>query len=303
MRKSIYKTLMVLITVTTLTVSTATSAWAATINLDDDSLYSIKNYVSGDCLLSSNAYMIKRMAMLMGSDSYASITNDALRKTATVDGVNTVKSNFTYTKGGIEYTVSRGSLSGTVAQKCEFLRTMLLEHPEGIVVWGGEPDTSYAGPHGVLVTNYNPEKSYLYVADSANNYNGNNEGITSWAGSIMFSIKYCSAYFYISSVRLTSKAKIDSIENAGKGEIKVNWKSIKGPNRYQISKTKSSDKTYIAKTIQGNTATSAVLAPATGTTYYYKIRGVNKFTYTDWMGSKHTNVVYGDWSAAKDWKL
>lgn len=303
MKKRTLRRLLMLCFLSAAVFLSGTAVNATDVNLNDASLYKVKNYKSGDCLLCANAYMIKRMAMLMESDSYKVISNEALREAATADGVNTLNSSYTYTADGIEYTVTRGDLNGTAADKCRQVREMLKEHPEGIVVWGGSSSASYSGPHGVLITGYNPDKRYFYAADSARNYNGSNTGITSWAGTTMFSIRYCSAYYIISSVRLTDAAKIDSIKKTDDGRITLNWKDIGGQNRYQISKAKSASGKLVTKTLNSDRATSVSVQTDEGTAYYYRLRGVNRIEYVDWNGVSHEKVVFGDWSAAKKYRL
>jgi|GEM_PF-3354549 len=276
-------------------------------SLSDKSVYWVSNYVSGDCNLCSHAYMLKRMAILLKSPGYNTISNTTMRGIASFDSgdgyCNDVYNTYTFTNSGdlIEFQVKSGSLTGSSSDKTKKIKELLKTHPEGIVVWG--PNAIQDGwPHAVLITGYNSGGKYFYCADSAYNFGMYNKGIMKFKDSSMRGIGYCTRYYYLNKTYLR-KVNVKSLKKYSSSEVEIRWGDIYGQNRYQISKSTSSSKTNIVKTIK-TTVTNPVRLEATqNKTYYYKVRGYNYFTYKDWAGKSHEKYIYGDWSDVWSFKL
>ena len=265
--------------------------------LTEKSLYKVSSYRSGDCLLCANAYMIKRMAVLMGSSSYKNISNSSLRSVATTDGVNSMDSSFTFKRGGIKYRIKSKALTGSASDKKRKIKELLKEHPEGIAVWGGYGASS-VGSHAVLITGYNKKSGYFYAVDSANNYGGRNKGITSWSGTYMYSIGNCTMYYYISSVSLTDKPEAPKVTRDNNRTVLVKWSDVRGENRWKVSRSIYKDGKHTVKYVSTQNKKTTLKAEP-GKVYYYRVQPYNRLIYTDWAGKKHTRYIDGVWSAPK----
>lgn len=175
-------------------------ASAALPDLNDKSVYYTPDYKSGECILSSCKCMFRRAAIMRGSHEWDTITNTALRGIAT-NKSGLFRHSFDYTNDGITYTVSIMDLKGTEAAKINTVANMLLNHPEGIIVWGSNANS--AGPHAVLVTGCT--RGVLYAADSVYNTHGRNYGIRAWNDTSMKSISKCTDIWYISKINGVSQ--------------------------------------------------------------------------------------------------
>lgn len=289
---------------TMMTCFTGTADAATYPSLNDKSIYKVNRYVSGDCVLCANAYMLKRMAILLQTPMYTKISNDTLRGIASYDSgdgyVNDVYFNYSFTNkyDGIKFTVKHGYFSS--GNQVSKLKELLKTHPEGIVVYDNKLSKGY--PHAVLITGYNKSKGKFYCADSALNSNGVNKGITYYTDSIMDSIYNCDAYWYLSSTTL-KKMSTPKVTKYNSSKVKVTYSDIYGQNRYQISKSSSKTGTYVVGTYITNVANPKYVTTKRNTTYYYKMRGYNRISYTAWDGTKKDKYVYGYWSAVKAYKL
>lgn len=92
------------------------------------------------CVLASNAMMLRRKAILLGSNQWDLITEAALEPDAWIEGIGVRNS---YTFQGMN--VSHGTLPSSNTKK---LIELLSSHPEGIVVYD---DQNY---HAILLTDY-----------------------------------------------------------------------------------------------------------------------------------------------------
>ena len=117
------------------------------INFDD--VWNPHTYEDGGfCVLSANAMLLRRTAMMNGDKTWANITYKKIAASSAVvadtsASVPAVKWSYTYR--GIS--VARAKLSGTTASvKEKELITLLKAHPEGIVL--------YSSSHTILLTDY-----------------------------------------------------------------------------------------------------------------------------------------------------
>lgn len=215
--------MMVFAMVFTIFPVTASAAYFPNINNNaDKKIYKVYNYRSGDCNLSSNTHMIMRKAILLKQNNWKDIKNDvdpnklhggagSVRKAAcfNTDGYcNDVRNEYTFTKGK-KYTVKRGSLPGGKKANEKRIRSLLKDHPEGVVVWGA--NCTPWGSHAVLAT-YISKKDHIKYVDSAHNtasrskkYGSSNSimnvGHESIGDTIVYGVGYFSAYWYIKKVK------------------------------------------------------------------------------------------------------
>ncbi len=145
----------------------ATKVQVNTINTQEAALS--QNGVGGDCNVTSQAMLIRRLCMRDGKD-YQGINQDSIRSTVT-DGGQKVKYSYTYDNYTVNcyqnddapfYNNVPFKALATSEAKSERLQDVLAHHPEGIVVWGGS-FTNSGGQHAILLTKY--ENGQFYCCD------------------------------------------------------------------------------------------------------------------------------------------
>ncbi len=186
-----------------LSAAPAQSIFAASDNIGDAAVYHTpkKDYKSGDCILTASKCMIRRALIMRGSKVWAKLTNEELRKTATIFGQ--LRNSYTFEYDGLSFKVDCDNFTGSsdAARKKEF-QDLLKQHPEGIVVWGS--DASVNGIHGVLVTGVN--NGTVYAADSLHNTGNASKGIQKWSETSMKGPSHVTKYWYIKEVELAKNA-------------------------------------------------------------------------------------------------
>lgn len=186
--------------------------------------YLIYDYRSGDCLVSSNTYMLKRKAILLGDTAAVDLQNNtspnklnggsgSVRRVACYDTdgyFNDVRSEYSFTYHGRKYVVKSASLNGSATQKTKTIKKLLASHPEGIVVWG--QNSCQYGPHAVLAAYVTKNDNIMYI-DSAHNtasnskkYGGHNSSMnhgleTIGKTIITRGVGSFTRYYYISKVK------------------------------------------------------------------------------------------------------
>lgn len=204
----------------------------ASTKLNDDRVYYISDYCSGDCLLSANVYMMRRAAILKGS-KWGGIKNRYARKKLCYS-FNNMHQEYTFHSDNLTFKGGHGNLPGGYEANKRKLIRLLEKHPEGIVVHGYD---SY-GTHGVLITGY--KNGLFYCADSAQNYGGRNVGIVTYGNSSMSSLSGCFQYWYLKSVtydKYTIKYR-DGLKSSPKNQIKIANTRMKSAVAGQITKKK-----------------------------------------------------------------
>lgn len=303
MKRIISFVIVMCIVVAIIPFSAVTASATTYPSLDSKEIYKVSKYVSGDCVLCANAYMLKRMALLCKTPKYTNISNSTLRGIASFDGGDGYKNDVYYTYSftntdGMKFNVKHGVFSSgnQVAKLKELLKT----HPEGIVVYDRMLSKGY--PHAVLITGYNSSNGKFYCVDSALNSNGLNKGITYYSDSIMDSIYNCDDYWYLSSVTL-KKMTTPFVKKYSSKKVKITYYDIYGQNRYQISQSTSKTATKVVGTYKTNISSPKYVTATKNKTYYYKMRGYNVFSYVAWDKKTRYKTVYGSWSNVKAFKL
>lgn len=116
--------------------------------LNDDAVF-IKQSQPGLCTLASAAMMVRRAAMLSGSQDWKKITESSVRKDAWVEKVG-LKWNFKSAGITVAYK--------TLSSKNELI-SLLDKHPEGVVIYNTQK------PHAILITDYTD--GVFYCCDPA----------------------------------------------------------------------------------------------------------------------------------------
>lgn len=117
-------------------------------DLNSDVMF-FKQNTTSTCTLSSSAMMIRRAALLNGNENWADVTENNLYSTAWLSGVGLYNS-FSY--AGINITSAQ-----IASDKEQVMINLLLQHPEGIVIY------DYEKPHAILLTDYTD--GVFYCAD------------------------------------------------------------------------------------------------------------------------------------------
>ena len=124
------------------------SAMAA--EIEQESVY-IRQSGDGMCTLASATMVLRNAAYLSGEEDWEQITEDAVRSSAWMEGVGLLW-DFSYD----DRRMVEEDISGT-----EELKSLLEEHPEGIVAYDSD------WPHAIFMTDYDEETGTFYCADPA----------------------------------------------------------------------------------------------------------------------------------------
>lgn len=258
----------------------ATTVEAAT-KITDKSVYYVTGYRSGDCVLTSNIYMMRRAAILRDSTKWSGLNNTSvpLRSAICVGSSkysSSVLNKYTYTYDGLTFKGNSGKLSGSVSQKKKKLRTLLKKHPEGIVVWARNCGKGY--PHAVLLTEY--KNGTFYCAEptyNADKYKkkGKNKGIQKFSQCTITSMGRLTKYWYLEEVKGVAESKplvISNVASTGKPVIK--WNRVLKAKKYKVQRklTTSSKYTTIATVTSLSYTDKKAIADKK---YHYRIKAYN----------------------------
>jgi len=159
------------------------------------STYAIPSSMShhGWCVTYSNYYMLLRKAVQLGSGMWYTINPVELR-----ERTKNAKA-YTFERDGVTYSVGIdwGTLKGkTTSAKGEFLKQMLKDHPEGIVIYGHHSQKD-RDAHAVLLVGYDYDRGTFMVVDPVRNRSGRNVGIETIGSSTIGSLDRITMYMYI----------------------------------------------------------------------------------------------------------
>ena len=174
-----------------------TTVLAETSTLENKAVYytAASDYKSGDCILTATKMMIRRGMILNNTGDWNMITNKLLRGPATIFGL--LLNSFQFDAEGLVFGIDSGKFTGKGnAARIKEFETLLVMHPEGIVVHGTNAASS--GTHGVLVVKV--ENGVVYAADSSRNTGLNNMGIQEWKNTTMLDPSKVTKYWYISQI-------------------------------------------------------------------------------------------------------
>ena len=111
----------------------------------------IRQSGDGMCTLASATMVLRNAAYLSGEEDWELITEDAVRSSAWMEGVGLLW-DFSYD----DRRMVEEDVAGT-----EDLKSLLAEHPEGIVAYDSD------WPHAIFMMDYDEETGTFYCADPA----------------------------------------------------------------------------------------------------------------------------------------
>lgn len=172
-------------------------------SLSDKSIYYLGDNVSGgQCLIASNFFMLRRIAVIVGSSKWKTVTFSNVRS----KGVKWKE--YRYTNDGYTYHVNkyRKFSNTTVAGVKKQLIQLLRDRPEGVVIYGDKAQDNdraagKASDHGILITEY--KNGTFYGIDPSHNRNGKKKGIEKLANTTLVTLKGVTHYMCIQDITYT----------------------------------------------------------------------------------------------------
>ena len=175
-------------------------------SLSDKSIYYLGNNVSGgQCLIASNFFMLRRIAIITGSSKWDTVTFSNVKS----KGIKSKE--YRYTNDGYTYHVNKlrkfsdTSQAGVRAQLIDLLK----DRPEGVIIFGQHAQdkdeaAGKASDHGILVTEY--KNGTFYCIDPSHNRNGKKKGIETLANTSLVTLKGVTHYMCIQDITYTQPA-------------------------------------------------------------------------------------------------
>ena len=140
---------------------------AAFDDVNSDSMF-FKQSTSYTCTLASAAMMVRRAALLNGNSNWSSVTENNMKNAAWSGGL---KNSFSYAGISVSAQGGTSNLSAvwnkSSSQKAELFRSLLEQHPEGIVMYCKKSHNINAYVHAILLTDYTDGS--FYCSDPASN--------------------------------------------------------------------------------------------------------------------------------------
>jgi len=142
--------------------ATGTATWD---DINKTEVYMRQN-ASGYCTFYSNMMMVRRDQIIKGNSNWASITPEYCKPIMWTNNGMTWKYGIYDTEVRYSTGAEKKMLENlSAAEKCEFFKETLKNHPEGIVIYEITSNAKYNGKHAVLLTDYTD--GMFYVADPA----------------------------------------------------------------------------------------------------------------------------------------
>ena len=194
-------------------------------SLTSKSLYYLGDHVKGGlCLVSSNTYMLKRMAILVGSSKWSSITLSTINK----QGIK--YKEYWYKLDGYTYHVNKYKKFADQSQsgvKRE-LRALLKNRPEGVIIYGNKSQDydrakGKAADHGILITSYSD--GTFWGIDPAHNRNGKSRGIERLSNTTIVTLKGVTHYMCIQDITYKSSSNKSTVKRTSTTTKKTTTKT------------------------------------------------------------------------------
>lgn len=191
-----------MLTIVFMVISIRCEAFAATFDdINSDSMF-FKQNTSYTCTLASAAMMVRRAAFINGSSNWSSVTENNLKNVAWSSGL---LNSFSYEGISVSAQGGTSNLSAvwnkSSADKSALFRSLLEQHPEGIVVYCKKSHNLNADVHGILLTDYTD--GVFYCSDPASNAPRGRVPLSSATVNMNNAFKY----WYVSSPKLTLSAR------------------------------------------------------------------------------------------------
>ena len=168
--------------------------------LKDKSIYYLGDNVPGHlCLVASNTYMLRRMAIIQESPVWSLITLWAIN----AKGIR--YKEYRYSNNGYIYHVNKykkfdvQTIAGVKAQLIDLLNG----RPEGVIIFGQHSQdkdeaAGKASDHGILITEY--RNGAFYGIDPSHNRNGKSKGIEKLSDTTIVTLKGVTHYMCIQDI-------------------------------------------------------------------------------------------------------
>ena len=199
--KRVKKWCVCMLSIVLLVMSIRFDVSAATFDdVNSDSMF-FKQSTSYTCTLASAAMMVRRAALLNGNGNWSNVTENNMKNTAWSGGL---LNSFTYE--GIRVSAQGGTSNLSAvwnkssSQKAELFRSLLEQHPEGIVMYCKKSHDINAYVHAILLTDYTDGS--FYCSDPASNAPRGRIPLSSATVNMDNAFKY----WYVSSPKLTLSA-------------------------------------------------------------------------------------------------
>ena len=180
--------------------------------LQDKSIYYLGDNIPAHlCLVASNTYMLRRMAIIQESPVWSLITLWAIN----AKGIR--YKEYRYSHNGYVYHVNKykkfdvQTIPGVKAQLIELLNG----RPEGVIIFGQHSQdkdeaAGKASDHGILITEYRDGE--FYGIDPSHNRNGKSKGIEKLSDTTIVTLKGITHYMCIQDIVYDPSTLADSLQ-------------------------------------------------------------------------------------------
>ncbi len=168
--------------------------------LTDKSIYYLGDSVpTGLCLVSSNTFLLKRIAIMKDTPNWAKIC------LSEINNLGIRYKEYRYSRDGYTYHVNKYKTFNvqTIAGVQTELIQLLSTRPEGVVIYGKyAQDKDYAAgkaaDHGILIIEY--RDGVFYGIDPSHNRNGKSKGIEKLSDTTIVTLKGVTHYMCIQDI-------------------------------------------------------------------------------------------------------
>ena len=180
--------------------------------LRDKSIYYLGDNIPAHlCLVASNTYMLRRMAIIQDSPVWSLITLWAIN----AKGIR--YKEYRYSNNGYVYHVNKYKKFDvqTIPGVKEQLIKLLQGRPEGVIIFGqhaqdNDEAAGKASDHGILITDYKDD--VFYGIDPSHNRNGKSKGIEKLSDTTIVTLKGITHYMCIQDVTYDPSTIADSLQ-------------------------------------------------------------------------------------------
>lgn len=224
-------------------------------SLTDKSIYYLGGSVAGgQCMIASNFFLLRRIAIIEGSSKWNTVTFKNVRS----KGIKSKE--YRYTNDGYTYHVNKyrkfsdTSQAGVKRQLIQLLK----DRPEGVIIYGKKAQdkdaaAGKAAEHGILITEY--KNGTFYGIDPSHNRNGKKKGIEPLAKTSLVTLKGVTHYMCIQDITYKEPAATKTTTKAAtktttKAATKTTTKTTAKTTTKTTVKTTTKAATDVASTLK-----------------------------------------------------
>ena len=168
--------------------------------LTDKSIYYLGDGLpSGLCLVSSNMFLLKRIAIMKDTPNWSKIC------LSEINNLGIRYKEYRYTRDGYTYHINKykkfnvQTIEGVQAELIQLLST----RPEGVIIYGDKAQDNdlaagKAADHGILIISY--QNGVFYGIDPSHNRNGKSHGIEALSDTTIVTLKGVTHYMCIQDI-------------------------------------------------------------------------------------------------------